>query len=158
MTKIKQLGALLLVLVAIGAFFWVANLLGSGEKVESEKPLVICQPQNAPPEKQRCFWTAHIHAHVEVFKKGNRIPLNFEQGILEGIHTHSEKDKIHWHGLIPVDPTIKEVRDWSALKVENLPRDLKLSIEGTPKFIVNSKEVVSSYIWQDGDHIEIKYE
>lgn len=156
--KVKSLLALALIASAIVGFFWLANFLGSGEKAESEKAIVICKPQNAPPEQQECLWTAHIHAIVRVFKNGKEIPVKFEEGKLEGQHTHSEPNKLHWHGLIPVDPKIKEVTDWSALEIQKIITDLNLSQEGTPKFIVNGQAVDRSYIWQDSDIIEIRYE
>lgn len=157
-TKIKNIIGLLVVAVAIIGFFKLANFLGSGEKAQSEKPIVICQPQNAPPEQQKCHWTAHIHATVKLFSKGEEIPIKFEEGVLEGQHTHSEPNKLHWHGLIPVDPKTTEVTDWSALQVQKIVTDFKPSEEGAPKFIVNGKEVEPSFIWQDGDTIEIHYE
>lgn len=156
--RLKSLFALLISIIAIIGFFWLANFLGSGEKAQSEKPLVICEPRNAPPETQTCFWTAHVHAMVKVFKGSPETAVGFEQGVLEGEHTHAEKNKLHWHGLIPVDSKTKEVKDWSPLMVSNIQKDLKLSIDGAPKFIANGKDVESSYIWQDGDTIEIRYE
>ena len=147
----KSLLILVTVAAAILGFFWVANFLGSGEKAQSEKPIVICKPLE-------CFWTAHIHATVRLFRKGTEIPVRFEAGELEGQHTHSEPNKLHWHGLIPVDPKTKEVADWSALEVQKIPADMNLSQRGTPKFIVNGKEVEPSTVWKDGDTIEIKYE
>ena len=149
--QLKSVISIVFVIGAIVGFFWIASYLGSGEKAQSEKPLVICQPQE-------CFWTAHIHATVRVFKGSKEISVRFEQGKLEGQHTHSELNKLHWHGLIPVDPKTKEVTDWSALEVRQFVAHINLSQEGTPKFIVNGQEVDPSYIWKDGDTIEIRYE
>lgn len=156
--QIKSILILLAVVIAILGFFWLANLLGTGEKAESEKPIVICQPQNALPENQQCFWTAHIHATVIVLRDGAEIPVRFEEGALEGQHTHSEPNKLHWHGLIPVDSKTKEVTDWSALEVQRIVADFGLSQEGMPQFIVNDQGVDPSFIWKDGDTIEIHYE
>ena len=156
--QVKNWLIILLVIVAIAGFFWIAKNLGGGESVESEKPAVICRPQTAPLNEQECLWTAHIHATVRVFKGGAEIPVKFEQGELEGQHTHSESKKLHWHGLIPVDPKTKEVTDRSALEVRKIITDFKLLEEGTQKFIVNNNEVDPSYIWKDGDTIEIRYE
>lgn len=156
--KIKNIIALLIVAAAILGFFWLANLLGTGEKAQSEKPLVICNPPNVPSKQQKCNWTAHIHAIVRLFSGGKEILVKFEEGRLEGQHTHSEPNKLHWHGLIPVDPKTKEVTDWSALQVQRIVTDFKPSQAGAPKFIVNGKEVEPSYIWKDGDMIEIHYE
>ncbi|MFY9484886.1 MAG: hypothetical protein WAP74_04750 [Patescibacteria group bacterium] len=159
MTKqVKNVLLLLLVAVTVLTFFWLAEFLGSGERAQSEKPLVICQPQNAPPEQQKCNWTAHIHATIRLFSGGKEIPVKFEEGVLEGQHTHSEPNKLHWHGLTPVDPKNKEVTDWSALQVKKIVTDFKPSQQGALKFIVNDKEVDPSYIWKNGDIIEIHYE
>lgn len=156
--KTKGQGILLLTgtLFLIVGLLWFANRFGGGENVESEKPRIVCKTQN------QCFWTAHIHAIVKVFKGGQQVQLNFEQGKLEEEHTHSERDKLHWHGLIPVDPTtnsgqVQEVKDWAALQVKNLPKDLGLTIQGEPKFIVNGQEVSPDYIWKDGDEIQINF-
>jgi hypothetical protein len=156
--QLKAAIAIIFVGAAIAGFFWVARYFGGGESVESEKPAVICKPQNAPPEQQECFWTAHIHATVRVFKNGTEIPVRFEEGKLEGQHTHSEPNKLHWHGLIPVDPRTKEVADWSVFEVQRIIADFGLSQEGTPRFIVNGEEVAPFYVWEDGDIIETRYE
>lgn len=156
-SRTKNFLIVFLVAAAAFGFFWLANRLGGGEKVQSEKLLVICNPPQAPPEKQQCFWTAHIHAAVKVFKGGELVNLGFEQGDLNGVHTHSEKDLIHWHGLIPADAQTKEVKDWSALRVDKMPQDLGLTLEGQPRFFINGKEVEPSYTWQDEDAVEIRY-
>src|SRR3989344_4324086 len=132
---LKNVVIIFLVVAAIIGFFWLANFFGSGEKAQSEKPLVICNPPDAPPKQQKCNWTAHIHATVRVFKNGSEIPVRFEEGELEGQHTHSEPNKLHWHGLIPVDPKTKKVTDWSPLEVQKIVTDFKLAQEGTSKFI-----------------------
>lgn len=158
-TKIKNIIAFLVVMIAIAGFIWFAlNFGGGGEKVQSEQPLVICNPPSVPPEQQTCYWTAHIHFTLKVLGEAREIPLGFELGDLRAMHTHAEKETVHWHGLIPVNPKTKEVTDWSILRVEKIPGDLKVSTEGTPRFIVNSKEVEPSYTWKDGDSIEIHYE
>lgn len=150
MEKLKYLSGLLIVIATIVAVFWLANRFGSGEKVESEKAAIVCKKEN------ECFWTAHIHATIKVFQDNNEILLTFEQGKLEGIHTHTEKNNLHWHGLIRVDQT-REVKDWSAFTIERLLKDLDLSIEDGPRIIVNNKEVGLAHTWQDGDTIEIRY-
>lgn len=153
--RAKSLLALVAVVGVVVGVFWFGRNFGGGERVQSEKPLVICQPPDAPPEQQQCFWTAHIHATVKVFMKGEEVPLGFEQGALEGPHTHAEKNKGHWHGLIPVDYQTREVKDWSALELSKIALGPQ---EGNRTFVVNGKEVDPSYIWKDGDSIEIHYQ
>ena len=64
MKKFRNLLFLLAVVVAIAGVFWFANRFGGGEKVESEKPTVVCKKEN------ECFWTAHINATIKMFKDG----------------------------------------------------------------------------------------
>lgn len=145
MKKLSYLTVLLVAILGIGGIFWFAGKFGSGEKVESEKPTIVCKTIRQAQDE--CFWTAHIHATIKVFQDDNEIPLTFEQGKLEGLHTHTEKNKLHWHGL---------VKDWSALTIERLLKDLGLSIEDA-QIIVNGKEVPLPHAWRDGDTIEIRY-
>lgn len=150
-SRLPSVVLLLVALVAIGAFFWVAKRFGSGEQVQSEMPLVICQPSGD------CLWTAHLHAAVRVFQGDREVPLRFEQGDLAAEHTHSNPQTLHWHGLLPADPATKEVTDWSALAVNRLPENLKLSLSGTPTFLVNGQTVDPATVWKDGETIEIRY-
>lgn len=148
---IKNILIIVIVIGAVVAFFWLSNRFGGGENVQSEQPAVVCQ-------QQQCFWTAHIHAQIKVFKNHQEVPIGFEQGELENNHSHSEKNKLHWHGLIPVDPNTKELTDRSILRIDRIPQDLGLSFDGQAEFMVNGNKVEPSYIWQDGDNIEIHYE
>ncbi len=149
---------LIMVLWAGFTIFKLAVRVGTvGENAQSEKPMVICSPQDAPADQQKCYWTAHIHTTVKIFSKGKEIPIGFEQGILEKGHTHAQKNKLHWHGLIPADPKTKEF-DKTAFRIDKIPGDLNISLPGTPRFIVNDKQEDGSYLWQDGDKVEIYYE
>lgn len=159
MNKYITSGLVLIVVLLAGfIIFKLALRVGTaGENVQSEKPMVICSPHNAPADQQKCYWTAHIHVGVKIFNKGKEVPIGFEQGALEKGHTHAQKNKLHWHGLIPVDTKTKEF-DTSAFRIDKIPGDLKVSLPGNPRFIVNGKQEEGSYLWHDGDEVEIYYE
>ncbi len=156
--KLPHIVLLCVVIAAIYGFFFLATHFGTGENVRSEEPIVICQPQEAPLEQQRCVWTAHRHFLLHVFEGTKEWPLPFEHGDLQGMHTHAEKQKMHWHGLIPVDPLTKKVLDWSPLHVSKIVDDMELSTESAPQYIVNGLLVPASTVLQDGDTIDIRYE
>lgn len=158
MKKVISLLILIFIIATIILFFVVAHYFGNIESVRSEKPIVICIPHDVPIQNQKCFWTAHIHAMVKVFKNNKEEPIGYEQGNLEDVHTHAEKNKLHWHGLIAVDKKTREVQDWSIFRIDNIPKNLGISIQENPRFKVNGQQQDGSYIWHDGDNIEIYYE
>ncbi len=153
--------SLILIAVVSGIFilFKMVNYIGIvGEKVQSEKPTVICSNPNAPPDQQKCYWTAHIHTQVKVFHQGKEFPLGYEQGDLQKGHTHVTKNVLHWHGLLPVNPFTKQIIDSSAFRIDKIPLDLHIQLPGKPRFIVNGKEKDGSHKWKDGDTVEIYYD
>lgn len=147
------------VVIGLIAFFYVANRFSSGEKgVTTEKPITTCQPENAPAEKQKCYWTAHTHLTLKVIENGQEVALSFEKGDLQKSHTHAEKDKIHWHATLPVDPKTKQTTDYSALKLKAVLDEFKINYQGKKTTVlVNGQEKKEGvdYVWQDGDTIEV---
>jgi len=145
--------------------------------IRSDKGITFCQPENAPPDQQKCFFTAHWHMHADIKICGEPKVLSYETGDLEKLHTHVETNKVHWHGLLPVSPTTKEVTDYSQMKMSNLFSELKVPISnsgiydfenggicpngrvGNLKVSVNGQEQKDflSYILKDGDHIKIEF-
>lgn len=178
----KLLGNILTVLFVIGAFvaiYYTATFFKEkDESVRSENPLSFCQPANAPPEEQKCFFTTHIHLHLAIKIFGKVKPLPFEKGDLTQGHTHSQNDEIHWHALVEVDPITKNVPDsefalgkvFDSFGIPFSPSGIfsyrNGSINPTTgkpaelKMFVNGEENTEfrDYIWRDGDKIEIVFE
>ncbi len=150
------------VVIGLIAFFYVANRFGGGEKgVTTEKPITTCQPENAPPEKQKCYYTAHIHMNLHVINGGQTVDLSFEKGDLQKSHTHAEKNKIHWHVTLPVDPKSKQITDYSPLRLKAVLDEFQINYQGKKiNVLVNGQEKSEGvdYIWQDGDTVEVKIE
>jgi len=150
------------VIVGLVAFFYVANRFSGGEKgVTTEKPITTCQPENAPVEQQKCYYTAHSHFTLSLQVNGQKQDLHFEKGDLQKSHTHAEKNKIHWHTTIPVDPQTKQVTDYSQLKLKAVFDELKIDYQGKKVTVLVSgqeKQEGLDYIWQDGDSVEVRIE
>lgn len=108
----RAIGSLLtvaFVLVGFVALYATARYFRAREEgVRSENPIVFCNPQNVPPEQQKCFFTSHLHVFPEITVFGEKRPLPFEKGDLTKHHTHAQLNKVHWHALLEVDPLTKE--------------------------------------------------
>ena len=153
--------------------------------IKSDKGITFCQPirqaqgepENAPPREQKCYFTAHWHVHADIKICDETKIFPYETGDLQKLHTHVETNKIHWHGLLPVDPVTRQITDESQLKLSNLFTELKIPIAndgiysfkngdaclngrvGSLKVIINNTEQKDflNYILKDGDHIKIEF-
>jgi hypothetical protein len=145
--------------------------------IKSDKGIIFCQPENAPPAEQKCYFTMHWHVHADIKVCDETKIFPYETGDLETLHTHVETNKIHWHGLLPVDPVTRAVTDYSQMKMSILFSELKVPISnngiydfkngdscpngriGNLKVSVNGQEQKDflNYILKDGDHISIEF-
>lgn len=169
---------LLFVLAAVIIFVSYLATHFTGETgIKSDKGITFCQPENAPPEQQKCFFTAHWHVHTDIKVCGEPKVLSYETGDLEKLHTHVETNKVHWHGLLPVDPVTRSITDDSQMKMSNLFSELKVPVAtdgiyafkngdrcpdgriGNLKVSINGqeKQYFLNYILKDSDHILIEF-
>lgn len=145
--------------------------------IRSDKGITFCQPENAPPDQQKCYFTAHGHVHFDIKVCDEPKVLPFETGSLEKLHTHVETNKVHWHGLLPVDPVSKKITDYPNLKLRDAFLELKVPISeagiynfkngdvcpngriGKLRTQINGKEDQEflNYTVKDGDHITIEF-
>ena len=178
----KYFGSIITIIFVVGAFiaiyYTAVFFRGEEEKVRSENPIVFCQPENAPPEDQKCFFTTHIHIYITIKVFGEDKPLRFEHGDLTKSHTHSQTDKIHWHTLVEVDPKTKKAPD-SEFKLGKVFDDINIYFDSdgvfdyrngsinpttnkpaTLKMYINGKENTEfrDYVWKDKDRIEVIFE
>jgi len=49
-----------------------------------------------------CIRTMHIHSDIDITLCGEKIVLPRETGPLNGLHTHKEKNYLHFHDKIPL--------------------------------------------------------
>lgn len=180
--KREHLGDLLLVAFAVAgivAAFGIARFFrGEEENVRAQKPIIFCQPQDAPPEQQQCFFASHIDVYVTVKIWGEEKTLPFEKGDLTKSHLHAEKNKVHWHSLIPVDPRKKQLENASPLTLGQLFDDLNIPFDhdrifdakngnvgpsgrpGELNMFVNgqAKNQFRDYVRQPNDHIDLIFD
>ena len=114
-----------------------------------------------------CELSQHVHAQIEVNVCGEKITLSKEKGELNKTHTHKEKDKIHWHEKMQVDPATREPLDSTPLKISSFLQQMnyefpdKCSDNSNPMLsvTVNGSEASEKldYTWKDGDDIIIEY-
>ena len=116
-----------LALIVVSISYLAAHFTGESG-IESERELTFCQPENAPPDQQKCYFTAHWHINFDVKICDETKLLAYETGDLKELHTHVETDKVHWHGLLPVDPKTKEITDYSSLQLKSVLAQLKAPI------------------------------
>lgn len=157
---LKNIGILILVVLLVIGFFYVARLFSGEGGITSDKPVVFCIPENSPPDKQECYYTAHDHFQLSVFLGGKEQNIKFEEGDLEEGHTHAQKNKIHWHSTLPVDPLTKQVNNWSEHSVSAALQELGFVYpDKRATLIVNGQveEKGLNYIWEDGDVIEVRF-
>lgn len=157
--KLSSIVILILVIILIIGFFYIAKLFSGEGGITSEKPIVFCVPEDAPPDQQKCFYTAHDHFQLKLVLDGKEQDIGFEEGGLEKSHTHAEENKIHWHSTLPVDPSTKQVTDWSTHSIRaTLQESGFIYPDKKVTVIVNSqvKEEGLDYIWKDGDTIEVR--
>ncbi len=105
---IMNIAIFVLVVTLFVSLFYVASYFHEKEEeTRSENPITFCQPQKASPEEQKCYFTTHIHFFPNIRIFGEERTLPFEHGPLDRFHTHFEKNKAHWHALLPADPITK---------------------------------------------------
>lgn len=178
--KETRTNIIILLFVAATVIVFVSYLAThfTGETgILSDKGITFCQPENAPPDRQKCYFTAHWHAHADIKVCDQVRVLPYETGDLEKFHTHVETNKFHWHGLLPVNPATREITDYSQMKMSNLFSELKVPISsdgiytfkngdtcpdgrvGNLKVSVNGAEQKDflNYILKDDDHISIEF-
>lgn len=165
-----------LALIIISVSYLAAHFTGESG-IKSEEALTFCQPENASPKQQKCFFTAHWHTQFDVKICDETKLLPYEKGDLVKLHTHVETDKVHWHGLLPVDPKRKEITDYSDLKLRNVFAQLKVPVSeneaygykngetcpnsrtGEVKVLVNDKEQKDfmNYRLKNNDKVSIRF-
>ena len=114
-----------------------------------------------------CELSQHIHSDIEVSTCGEDVDFEREEGRIDELHTHKEKDKIHWHDRLKVDPKTREpiepsrstIKAFFAQMDYELPSrcpnnsnpELEVTVNGLPA------EAGLDYTWVDGDQITVNY-
>lgn len=155
-------------------------------KVNPEKGLVVCVPAGqqktfsytaesgekiedtvSGSSNESCFWSAHIHAVMDLTYCGQQFDLAKDKGDLRGPHTHKEKNEMHApHSPQPVDSKTNEFINPTPLTVggflDAMDIDTKTPCPGSKNSVatvtINNQQKTLDYIWQDEDQIKIIYQ
>lgn len=132
---------ILVIVLFVGLFYMSSFFREKEENVRAENPIVFCQPPDVPPEEKECFFTTHIHYYLIVDIFGELQTLGFESGLLQSFHTHSEKNKLHWHTLLPADPETKEPKQLPTLQnlLDDVSKTLNLAEKELEVFVDGKK-------------------
>lgn len=147
--------------VILGLIIYSVSVYKKSE--ESTKGFFICNKENTI-----CELSEHIHADVHMTVCGQQVNFPKEKGRLDRQHTHKEKNKIHWHARIGVDPTTREPLDKTPLTIAAFLKEvdytLPLSCPANQypilSVIVNGNTAQDrlQYVWKDGEQIVMTYE
>lgn len=149
---------------------WVVVLMGIGvlgyglwyqTTAKPDEDFVACQDG-------QCLWSSHIHAELHITACGEELPLAKEEGELEGLHTHKEDHRLHWHQTVevtdaqskmPIDPAVLTIRQSLADLDLTLP-ECQPGKEAVVRGVVNGQPDgdILDYRWADGDVIELVVE
>jgi hypothetical protein len=90
-----------IVLIAVGILAYYS--IGEYNKQKAAEGIVICNT-----ETNECLKTLHIHSDITIDVCGYEVKLPREIGALNGLHTHKEKNYLHFHDKLPLEQTSKE--------------------------------------------------
>lgn len=90
-----------IILIAVGGLIYYS--IGEYNKQKAAEGIVICNT-----ETNECLKTLHIHADITIDVCGHIVDLQREVGDLSGLHTHKEKNYLHFHDKLQLEPATKE--------------------------------------------------
>ena len=159
----------LIILLTAGLAYSVVIVHTSGA---AQRGVKVCVSDS------ECYWSAHIHAELELDICGDasyRFPI--EVGPLDGPHTHEEKNRIHFHERLRIDPKTEIILNTSLLHVGTFLDNMEVEFSrdmiqdkkngdvcndkpGYVKMYVNEKPngAFRDYVWKDGDKIRIVFD
>lgn len=156
--KLLKIGAWILALAGIA---WVvAYSVEQYNAQNAAEGILICN-------EGECFKTIHIHSDIEFDLCGESYTLPRETGPLDGLHTHKEKNYLHFHEKVDVDAETLENLYHESLSAQEVldifelePSDYCESDNVRIYVTVNGEEPEEGleYNWVDGDDIVIYFE
>ena len=153
--KTKKLATLWILLGIILLLFYSVSYYYS---VGAESGIIVCN-------KEECSIAMHIHADIDTEICGEKIKFPLEKGDLSKLHTHKERNLIHWHDTTPIDIETKErlrpedlsIRSFFEQMEFNLPENCN-GRKSELKVLVNEREENLDYSYEDNDYIIVKLE
>jgi len=165
--KIIKIVVLFIVLIAI-IYLGKISIDQYNQQIEAQG-IVVCQDED-------CIKTMHIHADIEFKLCGEEVVLPREVGPLTGLHTHKEKNYLHFHDEVDLDYETRDQSFDQRLSVQEVIEIFDIdSLEycGTDEVEIRTQVKHSEdfknydenwtaidldYNWENGDLIQLIYE
>jgi len=129
-------------------------------------------------EKENCYWApGDMHASVTIKICGQEVPLPKNFGSDQEVHTHREKNVLHFEYRLAANIETKKILDTSPLQLGTFFRKANITFnenclgstcngmlcagkKAELYMLVNGKEssTFERYVWSDKDRIEINFE
>jgi len=145
-------------IVVLGALIGLGYFsLQQYRESQAELGIIICN-------EDECIKTLHIHADIEFDLCEETHVLAREEGELSGLHTHKEKNRLHFHDQLKLDLNSKAALPDERLSIRQIMKSYELDTETACEgggaeitVLVNSQEPKEKldYNWQDGDQIKL---
>lgn len=153
-------GVIILIIAVFGFLGYSAFQFQNSEQ-ESEG-FFACNKDNTV-----CELSAHIHAELEMNACGEEVFFSREEGRVDEMHTHKEKNLLHFHTSIKVDPKTREplpeelfrssIAGFFVQMEYELPDNCVSNPNPELDVTVNNQPSNLDHIWADGDVITIDY-
>ncbi len=160
--KTKTIIKIIVWIIVLGAAgYGIKYSLDAFEKGQAALGIVIC-------DETECQKSMHIHSDVifDLCETGS-ISLPRETGPLNGLHTHKERNYLHFHDSIPLnyetreDEYDKRLTIQEIIDVFELDMDKYCDMSRNPQVSVFVNDEIPAdglqYNWVDGDEILIRY-
>jgi hypothetical protein len=162
LAKYLQLAITLIVIGGVGFLAYSGYKFQTSE--QEEEGFFVCNTEGT-----ECELSQHIHADIEVNVCGENVEFGREKGRTDEMHTHKEKNYMHWHARLKVDPETREPtgtqKDRTTLQAFltqmefEFPDSCPNNSEPTLSVFVNEEPNTQglNYTWVDGDDVVIDY-
>lgn len=154
-SNMKTAAIVSVIVVMLGALSYsLYSFYASGS---AERGIIVCDPHN----ETSCIWQDHMHAMVIISVDGSVQNLPVEKGPLDKVHTHEERNILHWHSSLPYNPIDNELIDYSDFTLKNSLASIGLSLPEGGKLFAKRGGVWSfssgygDFRWGDNDIIYV---
>lgn len=163
----KKLGCAFYLVIVTFIVYSVYYYLTAIEKFDE---YTVCYEDN-------CIKTFHIHTTIMIEVCGTLVRLPLETGLLDGLHTHKERNVIHFHERLPYNSTTQQVLNNTPLMINTALNEMDIRFSqqcikdycngrhcsdgkpGTVHFLVNDvpNAEFEKYVWKNGDRVKITF-
>lgn len=149
---------IIFILLIAGLALLIAYSVQEYNRQTEASGITICK-------ENECIKTLHIHSDITFDLCGKSTRLARETGELVGLHSHKEKNQLHFHDKIQLDPDTLEQRLDKRLSLREILKTLDLTPDeycgGSGPFetifTVNGEVPGEGldYNWKDGDDLHL---